>query len=147
MNLRIDPTSGRPVYQQLVWQVKRAVACDDLRPGERLPSVRDLAAELLINPNTIAKAYREMEREGLIYTRPGKGVFVRADRGVELTEQARKRILTDLIEQVIVESRHLGLPADQLRTLFSGLVDGFDEAAADSGRGVADRPARSGDVT
>jgi GntR family transcriptional regulator len=133
MNFRVNPAGGEPVYQQLVWQVKRAVARGDLLPDERLPSVRELAAQLLINPNTIARAYREMEREGLVYTQPGRGVFVRADCPAELTEAARDRILGELIERVVVEARLLGVPKDQLTGLFGTLVAQFGVTGAESG--------------
>jgi len=147
MNFRVNPAGGEPVYQQLVWQVKRAVARGDLLPDERLPSVRELAAELLINPNTIAKAYREMEREGLIYTQPGRGVFVRADRPTELTEAARERILGELIERVVVEARLLGVSKDQLTGLFGTLVAGFGGDGADSGSKQRPRESNEGDAT
>ena len=147
MNFRVNPAGGEPVYQQLVWQVKRAVARGDLLGDERLPSVRELAAELLINPNTIAKAYREMEREGLIYTQPGRGVFVRADRPAELTEAACDRILGELIERVVVEARLLGVPKDQLTGLFGTLVAGFGVGGSTSGSKRPPSESNEGDAT
>lgn len=78
---RVDPHSSVPVFEQIVHEVKAAVASGALRPGEPIPSVRKLAVDILVNPNTVAKAYRDLEREGVIYTRKGLGLFVSA--GVE----------------------------------------------------------------
>ena len=125
MDLRIDPTSGEPVYRQLVWQVKRAVARGDLLSGERLPSVRELAGRLLINPNTIARAYREMEGEGLICGQPGRGYFVTAEGGRELSEAVRERVLTELVEKVIVEARYMGVSAEALGKVFEAVIRGM----------------------
>src|SRR6516164_10463367 len=76
MEFQIDPTSRLPIYRQLTRQLREAVARGRVRPDERLPSVRDLSRTLVINPNTVARVYTELEREGVINTRPGLGVFV-----------------------------------------------------------------------
>ena len=76
MQIRIDNASDRPVYQQIIDQVKRDIALGRLAKDERLPTVRQLAEQLAINPNTISKAYRQMEQEGIINTRPGAGVRI-----------------------------------------------------------------------
>src|SRR5262249_54856926 len=76
MILRPNPTLGVPIYMQLMEQVKHAIETGALRPGEQLPSIRPLAEELVINPNTVAKAYRELEHEGVIELRHGAGAFV-----------------------------------------------------------------------
>ena len=76
MDLSIDPTAAVPVSQQIAEGIHFAIATGQLAAGERLPSVRALARELLVNPNTVAKVYRDLEREGILRTRPGSGVFV-----------------------------------------------------------------------
>ena len=75
----LDPRSGIPTYLQLVQQVKHAVRYEMLRPGDRLPTAREVVEELAINPNTVLKAYRELEREGFVHSRPGAGTFVSED--------------------------------------------------------------------
>ena len=88
-----------------------------------------------------------MEREGLIYTQPGRGVFVRADRPTELTEAARERILGELIERVVVEARLLGVSKDQLTGLFGTLAAGFGADQADAGTKRPAPDSSEGDVT
>ena len=74
----VDPHSGVPIYLQLIEQVKRSVALGVLAPGEQLPTVKQLATDLTINPNTVARVYRELERDGIIETSPGRGTTLRA---------------------------------------------------------------------
>ena len=92
MQYEINSASRLPIYQQLVQQVREAIARGDLKPEEQLPSVRQLSRDLVINPNTVARAYTELEREGLLNNRPGRGVFV-AEPKDELTKDARRRRL------------------------------------------------------
>src|SRR3954468_13580896 len=87
--LRPNPTSGVPIYLQLMEQVKHAIETGSIRAGEQLPGIRPLAEELVINPNTVAKAYRELEHEGIIELRHGAGAFV--------STNARSRKLTDKV--------------------------------------------------
>ena len=93
MLFRPNPSSGVPIYLQLMEQVKHAIETGALRPGEQLPGIRPLAEELVINPNTVAKAYRELEHEGVIELRHGAGAFVSATRGAKKADRqaARRR--------------------------------------------------------
>ena len=102
MQFNIDNSSGRAVYQQIIDHVKRDIALGRLLKEEKLPTVRQLAAQLAINPNTIAKAYRQLEQDGIITTRPGAGAFV-ADIDNNLNWSVRKKLICDDIELVIVE--------------------------------------------
>jgi GntR family transcriptional regulator len=113
MNLHIDTASRAPIYQQLVHQVRQAVARGELQPEDRLPSVRQLSQELVVNPNTIARAYTELEREGVLVSRPGLGVFV-SQPGTDLTKSARDRKLRDQLDRVLTEAVHLGFSADEV---------------------------------
>lgn len=113
----INPRSSIPIYQQLVEGVKEAVARGVLAPGERLPTVREMAAELALNPNTIAKAYQKLEQEGVIESMRSRGTFV-AERLPEANPPAAKATLTSLIEKVLVEAYHLGVDSEELRRLF-----------------------------
>src|SRR5512140_3460491 len=114
MIIRIDPDSSVPIFEQLVAEVKAAVARGACAAGEMVPSVRQMATQVLVNPNTVARAYRELEREGIVYMRKGLGVFI--------SEDAVKRSRTDRTEEVqrrlndlIAEARRAGLSDAQLR--------------------------------
>ena len=92
MIVKPNPSSGVPIYLQLMEQVKHAIETGALRPGEQLPGIRPLAEELVINPNTVAKAYRELEHEGVIELRHGAGAFVAGNaRAEEADRQAARR--------------------------------------------------------
>src|ERR1700741_244049 len=92
MLFRTNPSSGVPIYLQLMEQVKHAIETGALRPGDQLPGIRPLAEELVINPNTVAKAYRELEHEGVIELRHGAGAFVAGTAGAKtLTDKVKAR--------------------------------------------------------
>ena len=116
MQFAIDTSSRRPIYQQVVQQVREAIARGDLKPGEQLPSVRQLSRDLVINPNTVARAYTELEREGLLANRPGRGVFVAEPRD-ELTEEARRRRLVASLDRLLTEAVHLGFAREEVERL------------------------------
>ena len=113
MLFTVDAASRLPIYQQLVLQVREGIARGDLQPEERLASVRQLSSELTVNPNTVARAYTELEREGLLVSRPGLGIFV-ARQKTELTKAARDRRLADLLDRCLTEAVHLGYSADEV---------------------------------
>ncbi len=124
MEFRIDPSSRLPIYRQLRNQFREAVARGSLRPEERLPSVRELSRTLVVNPNTIARVYTELEREGLLNTRPGLGVFV-AEPKAELTKRVRKERLQKLLDGFLTEAVHLGFSSDDVVALVSERVKQF----------------------
>ena len=109
MLLQINYKSGKPVYLQVVDQIKAAAATGTLQTGEALPTIRPLAEELRVNRNTIAKAYGELENQGVIETIPGKGCFVRPNNS-PLKKEVRRKLLTEEIDQVIVQAHHLQVP-------------------------------------
>jgi len=113
MVFTVDAASRLPIYQQLVLQMREGIARGDLQPEERLASVRQLSSELTVNPNTVARAYTELEREGLLVSRPGLGIFV-ARQKTELTKAARDRRLADLLDRCLTEAVHLGYSADEV---------------------------------
>ncbi|MEM7248354.1 MAG: GntR family transcriptional regulator [Acidobacteriota bacterium] len=113
LRLRIDPRSATPIYDQLVRQVKSAVAAGTLPVGAALPSVRQLAVELRINPNTVARAYRELESDGVVEARRGQGTFV-AGEGRPLTAAGRRKEIAPLVEQLVAEARLLGFESEEL---------------------------------
>lgn len=123
MWLHIDPSSGTPIYRQIVDQVRQAVASGVLRAGERLPSVREMAVDLAVNPNTIAKAYQELERDGAIVTPRGKGSFV-ADKPPDLDEAERLQQLAEAADRLVAEAYRLRIdPATVLAVLQERLAE------------------------
>lgn len=116
MQLRISPNDGVPIYQQIVNQVKYLVAAGRLGPGDELPPIRTLAEQLMINPNTVARAYRELEVAGVVEKRGTTGTFVSA-AGSPLARREKLRILADRIDALLAEARQLGFDEDQLSDL------------------------------
>src|SRR5438552_18729451 len=106
MMLQINFKSGKPVYLRVVDQIKSAAASGAMQTGEPLPSIRPLAEELRVNRNTIAKAYTELESQGVIETIPGKGCFVKPNNS-PLKKEVRRKLLIEEIDQVIVQAQHL----------------------------------------
>jgi GntR family transcriptional regulator len=129
MEFRIDPASRLPIYGQIVQQVREGMARGRLRPDEQLPSVRELSRTLVINPNTVARAYSELEREGILNTRQGLGVFVAAPK-IELTRKARKERLGDLLDRFLTDAVCLGFTADEVLDAVAERVKRFQWAQA-----------------
>jgi GntR family transcriptional regulator len=121
MLFRPNPASGVPIYLQLMEQVRHAVETGALRAGEQLPGIRKVAEELVINPNTVAKAYRELEHEGVVELRQGAGAFI-SENGEGAGLQDRMRQAMPVIEDAIARLSALGLSEEEMRRLFeSGL--------------------------
>ena len=123
--LRPNPSSGVPIYLQLMEQVKHGIETGALRPGEQLPGIRPLAEELVINPNTVAKAYRELEHEGVIELRQGAGAFVSGNAGAKkLTDNIRagQALVADAIDKL----RARGVTDDEIRRLFEAELAGLN---------------------
>jgi GntR family transcriptional regulator len=113
MEFRIDPSARLPIYRQLGNQIREAVARGRLRRGDQLPSVRELSRTLVVNPNTVARVYTELEREGVLHTRQGLGVFV-AEPKAELTKRARTERLQELLDRLLTEAVYLGFSAEEV---------------------------------
>src|SRR5688572_21493504 len=109
MLIQLNFKSGKPVYLQIVDQVKAAAASGAIEAGEALPCIRPLAEELRVNRNTVAKAYAELESLGVIETQPGKGCFVKATQS-RLKKDVRRKLLIEEIDQAIVQAHHLQIP-------------------------------------
>ena len=124
MLFRPNPSLGVPIYLQLMEQVKHAIETGALRPGEQLPGIRPLAEELVINANTVAKAYRELEHEGVIELRHGAGAFVSANaRAKRLTDKLRagQAIVADAVERLHAR----GITDEEIRRLFEAELAGL----------------------
>src|ERR1043165_5683666 len=109
MIFQLNYKSGKPIYLQLVDQIKSAAASGALQTGEALPSIRPLAEELRVNRNTIAKAYSELESLGVVETQPGRGCFLRENHAA-LRKTERRKLLVEEIDQAIVQAHHLQVP-------------------------------------
>jgi len=115
--ININPGSSVPIYKQITEQVRLAAATGKLQVTDQLPSVRALAESLVVNPNTVARAYADLAREGLIETRPGRGVFVIHKRKVLAREEGRRRI-EPLMNTLISEGLAMNFTPDELKEAF-----------------------------
>lgn len=131
MEFQVDPTTRAPIYRQLMDQIREAVARGRLKAGARLPSVRVLSRELIVNPNTIARVYSELEREGVLNTRPGLGVFV-AETQPELSAAARRQRLSEIIDACLTDAVHLGFSSEEVLAAISKRIRGFQFTGAGS---------------
>jgi GntR family transcriptional regulator len=113
VRLRVSGSDGTPIYLQIVNQIKYLVASNRLDVGEQLPPVRKLAEQLLVNPNTVARAYRELEAAGVVTARQGAGVFV-ADGGSPLTRRTQQQRLHERIDMLLAEASQMGMELESL---------------------------------
>ena len=113
MDFSLDTKSGVPFYRQVIEQVKFAIARGALGPGDRLPTVRQLAVDLSINPNTVIRAYREMEIEGVLDTQQGSGTFV-GDRKPDIDAMERKRMLDQILTELLARAFDYGFSLDEV---------------------------------
>lgn len=113
----IDPHGGEPLYLQLAEQIKRAVAIGSLAPGERLPTVKMLAHDLKVNANTVARVYRELEREGVIATAPGRGSFVSQNGALGDARRVATDVATRGIDEAVRQARALGITHPDVREI------------------------------
>lgn len=113
-SFRIDPRSPEPLFEQIAFAVKDGVARGALREGDRLPSVRELAQELSINPNTVVRAYDALTRDGVVTRRQGAGCFI-SGRASVLDGRERRRLLAELAQKAVTEAYHLGFGAEEIK--------------------------------
>jgi GntR family transcriptional regulator len=113
VQIRIDPADGVSIYRQIVNQIRYCVASGLLEPGDELPTIRALALQLKVTPNTIVKAYEELEREGVVHKRHGSGTFVSGER-TRLADRERRRIIEQRIDTLLTEAHHLGFSLEEL---------------------------------
>lgn len=118
VQIHISAQDGVPIYLQIVQQVKMLVASGRLNAGEELPAIRTLAEQLVINPNTVARAYRELELAGIVEKRRTAGTFV-AEQGSPLAKRERMKLLTDRIDQLLSEAEHMSVSLDEVQKLIA----------------------------
>lgn len=133
MLFTVDPSRSEAVYMQVMREIKRRIARGLLSAGDRLPTVRDLARTLIINPNTVGKAYQLLEAEGVISTRRGSGTFV-ATVSPKLTPALRRERMGELLDQLFTEAYHMGLDEDSLMVSIQKRAKSF-RLSVNRGRG------------
>jgi len=123
MEIRVDHESGVPLYAQIIEKIKHLVATGRLKPGDQLPTIRQLAVDLRVNPNTVVHAYHELGSQGVISTQQGRGTFIAAhpDEG-RLAEMRRDRLRT-----IMLEALSLGYKAEEMRTAFQVQLKEWEE--------------------
>jgi GntR family transcriptional regulator len=120
MLVNLDPRDRRPLYLQIMDDVRRAIVLGTLRAEDPLPSVRELAAELTVNPRTVSQAYQELEREGVVYVRRGYGTFVSA--AVQNNGEERRNLARGVAERALLEAKRNGLSVEDLVTTIQELA-------------------------
>jgi GntR family transcriptional regulator len=131
MQIFIDNADVRPIYLQIMDEIRRAVVLGTLQPEDALPSARQLAVDLRINPNTVAQAYRELERIGVVYVRRGKGTFVAP---VNAVEEDRRELLRAVAERALLDGHRNGFNADELLEAIREAADAYATPTAEEMR-------------
>jgi len=126
MRFQLNFKSGKAVYQQLVDQVKVAAAAGAMQPGEALPGIRPLAEQLRVNRNTVAKAYTELESQGIIETVAGKGCFVRDQGSSPFKKEVRRKLLAESLDDVVVLAHHLQISKEEFLQLAEDRFDALE---------------------
>jgi GntR family transcriptional regulator len=134
MIFQIDFQAGKPVYLQLADQIRNAAASGRLSPGDPLPALRPLAEDLRINRNTIAKAYSELEAQGIIETIPGKGFFLKQNQS-PFTQRVRQQMLLTEIDEAVVMAHHLQVNREKFLELVNERLDYFEQKSRAAGNG------------
>ncbi len=139
MHFTVDPSNGVAIYLQIVRQIKFAIAERILRSGQLLPSVRQLSQQLTVNPNTVSRAFGELQTEGIIETLRGRGVVV-CSGAVDRCRKQRKALMTQRISAVLSEALHAGLAADEIRTIIERSLASLDGKVATVSTTIATAP-------
>lgn len=127
MLVNLNPQDGRPLYLQIMDEVRRAVSVGSLRPEDPLPSVRELAGELVVNPRTVSQAYQELEREGVVYVRRGQGTFVSAT--AQRDGEERRTLARSVAQRALLEARRNCLTVEELVTMIQEIAAGEEGEA------------------
>ena len=127
MFIKIAPSSGIPLYRQIMSQIRLAVATGRVRPGDKLPSIRDLSQTLEISPITVVKAYNELEHMGVVETRRGRGTFV-TEGGTLISYHDRVRAAAELLEETALDLAALDLPSDTICEILREKLESFEKA-------------------
>jgi GntR family transcriptional regulator len=118
MEIQVDHASGVPIYAQIIEQIKHLVAAGRLKPGDQLPTLRQLAVDLRVNPNTVVRAYHELDRQGVISTQQGRGTFIARRPDERRLVEMRKDRLRAIMGGALLEALSLGYEAEEIREAF-----------------------------
>jgi len=121
VNFTLDTVNGAPIYRQIIQQIEYAILSGRIQPGDRLPTIRSLAVELKTNPNTIAKAYNELEIRGILATQVGSGTYI-SDKKPVLEDDGLKRKIKEVAGRFIQEMRDLGVEKKELPGLIESII-------------------------
>jgi len=121
VNFTLDNVNGAPIYRQIIQQIEYAILSGRMQPGDRLPTIRSLAVELKTNPNTIAKAYNELEIRGILATQVGSGTYI-SDKKPVIEEDSLKRKIREVAGRFIQEMRDLGVEKKDLPKLIESII-------------------------
>ncbi|MBD1380212.1 GntR family transcriptional regulator [Metabacillus arenae] len=113
--VQIDPRSSTPIYEQIIQQLKELCLKGVLKPGDKLPSVREMATIIIANPNTVSKAYKELEREGIIETLRGRGTFV-SENAQKTLDEGKINMIKEQLKQVIIDAFYAGMDINEIHT-------------------------------
>jgi GntR family transcriptional regulator len=127
MKINIDPESSVPIYIQIEDSIHSLIAAGQIQPGEQLPTIRELAADIRVNLNTVARAYFELDREGVISTQRGKGTFVSGKPDEKQIAKKRKKLLQSIIKSAIEEAHGLGYSAEEIKQAFVEELKNWNE--------------------
>ncbi len=123
MDIRIDPDNAVPIYLQIVHSIKHQVATGRLKPGEQLPTVRELAADLRINPNTVARAYDQLDTDSVISTQQGRGTYVRERPDQEHLTRIRQEQLKAIMDGAVTKALAMGYTIQEIQSAFETLLE------------------------
>ncbi len=124
MFLKVDHSSGVPIYRQIMEQIKYSIARGALQAGDQLPAIRQLSLELQVNPNTVVKAYSELEHGQVIETRRGMGTFI-SDKKIAISKDGKMEIISKLVERLVVEAVQLEVDEDDIHQMITETLSRF----------------------
>lgn len=130
--IKIDSRSSRPIYEQIINGIKENILKGILQPGEKLPSVREMSSLITANPNTVSKAYKELERQKVIETIRGRGTYVSSDYKPRL-EEDRMKMLKEEIKKIIIEAHYMGIKKEDLVELMNSFYEEVDKNSLPEG--------------
>lgn len=123
--INIDARSSKPIFEQVVDKIKENILMGGLKPGEKMPSIRELSKMLTINPNTVSKAYAELERQKLIETISGKGTFVSANYKPKVDEDRLQKLMATL-KDAIIEAKYMGIDKNKINEIIDGIYSDIE---------------------
>jgi GntR family transcriptional regulator len=132
MLIEVDFHLGQPIYLQIVEQIRNKIERGELKPGDQLPTVRQMATELRVNFNTVARSYRILDEAGLISTQQGRGTYVWKTPSAEVVRQLRKREIEELIHDTLAEAQKMGYSIEEIANVIKQEMDGMSRTQSES---------------